>query len=168
MQKSFWFWILKVLIIFCLKHFTNCTLCLSYFGEGSFLSYIFHYILPSIWWQVTLLDIGGTLINFLGRSWPHWSSSLVPGSQHFISPWTKWPPFRRQNLQMRFHEWKVFITIHISLKFVPWGSIDNKSALVQVMAWHQTTNIDPVCQHIYASLEGDELGVSHLQLHSLV
>ena len=30
------------------------------------------------------------------------------------------------------------ISIKISLKFVPKGSIDNKSALVQVMVWRQT------------------------------
>ena len=30
------------------------------------------------------------------------------------------------------------ISIQISLKFVPNGLIDNKPALVQVMAWHQT------------------------------
>ena len=33
---------------------------------------------------------------------------------------------------------KVRISIKISLKFVPKGPIDNKSALVQVMAWHRT------------------------------
>ena len=32
------------------------------------------------------------------------------------------------------------IVIQISLKFVPRSSINNKSALVQVMAWHQTGN----------------------------
>ena len=32
----------------------------------------------------------------------------------------------------------VWISITISLKFVPKGPIDYKSALVQVMAWHQT------------------------------
>ena len=32
------------------------------------------------------------------------------------------------------------ILILISLKFVPRSSIDNKPALVQVMAWHQTGN----------------------------
>ena len=31
----------------------------------------------------------------------------------------------------------VWISITISLKFVPKGPIDYKSALVQVMAWHQ-------------------------------
>ena len=30
------------------------------------------------------------------------------------------------------------ISIQISLKFVPKGPIENKSALVQVMAWHPT------------------------------
>ena len=30
------------------------------------------------------------------------------------------------------------ISIQISLKFVPKDVIDNKSAFVQVMAWHQT------------------------------
>ena len=30
------------------------------------------------------------------------------------------------------------ITIQISLTFVPRGPFDNKPALVQVMAWHQT------------------------------
>ena len=32
----------------------------------------------------------------------------------------------------------VRVAIHISLKFVPRGSNDNKSALVQVMFWHRT------------------------------
>ena len=32
----------------------------------------------------------------------------------------------------------VWISITISLKFVPKGPIDYKSALVQVMAWHWT------------------------------
>ena len=35
---------------------------------------------------------------------------------------------------------KFCISIRISLKFVPKGRIDNKAALVQVMAWHQTGN----------------------------
>ena len=32
------------------------------------------------------------------------------------------------------------ISIQISLKFVPEGPIDNKSALVQVMAWRWTSD----------------------------
>ena len=34
----------------------------------------------------------------------------------------------------------VSISIQISLKFVPKGPIENKSALVQVMAWRRTGN----------------------------
>ena len=34
----------------------------------------------------------------------------------------------------------VWIFIKISLKFVPKGPIDNKPALVEVMAWHSTGN----------------------------
>ena len=47
--------------------------------------------------------------------------------------------------------------------FVPKGPIYNKSALVQVMAWHLLgakpfwTNADPVDWRIYAALGGDEL-----------
>ena len=34
--------------------------------------------------------------------------------------------------------WMKSVLIRISLKFVPKGPIDNKSALVQVMAWRRT------------------------------
>ena len=56
------------------------------------------------------------------------------------------------------------ISIQISLKFVPKGSIDNKPALVsgnglslnrrQAITW---SNADPVYRRIYAALGGDEL-----------
>ena len=56
------------------------------------------------------------------------------------------------------------IQIHISLKFVPKSPIDNKPALIQVMAWRRTdpqaftwTNDDPVHWRIYAAPGGDEL-----------
>ena len=50
------------------------------------------------------------------------------------------------------------ISIQISLKYVPMSSIDNKTALVQVMAWRRTnrrqaitwTKFDPVHWRIYA------------------
>ena len=58
----------------------------------------------------------------------------------------------------------VSILIQISLKFVPKGSIDKKSALVQVLAWCRTGDkplpeaIDySVYQRISAALGGDEL-----------
>ena len=58
--------------------------------------------------------------------------------------------------------------IQISLKFVPNSPIDNKPALIQVMAWRQKsenpftwTNDDPVHWCIYAALGGDELMTRH-------
>ena len=59
----------------------------------------------------------------------------------------------------------VRISIQISLRFVPWGPIDNKAALVQVMAWcwigdRQAITwiiVDPIYRRIYASRGGDEL-----------
>ena len=38
---------------------------------------------------------------------------------------------------MHFHEWKVWISINISLKFVPKAPVNNSPALVQIMAWHR-------------------------------
>ena len=56
-------------------------------------------------------------------------------------PWDKWPPFRWHRFQqMHLAEWKVCILIRISLKFVSNGPIDNKSALVQIMALHRSGN----------------------------
>ena len=41
------------------------------------------------------------------------------------------------------------ILIQISLKFAPSGPMDNKPALVQIMAWHQTSN-KPLSETIMA------------------
>ena len=63
------------------------------------------------------------------------------------------PIFLNENLK---------ITIQISLKLVLRSPIDNKPALVQVMAWQAIiwTNADPVHWRIYAALGGDELIIS--------
>ena len=56
-----------------------------------------------------------------------------------------------------------FVSIPISLKFVPKGPIDNKAALVQVMAWRRTGDKplpEPMRTQfadIYVALGGDEL-----------
>ena len=42
------------------------------------------------------------------------------------------------NFKCIFFDEKFCILIQISLKFVPKGPIDNKRALVQVMAWRRT------------------------------
>ena len=41
---------------------------------------------------------------------------------------------------MHFMKEQCSISIQISLKFVPKGPIDDKSAFVQVMAWRRTGN----------------------------
>ena len=52
--------------------------------------------------------------------------------------WTKWPPFRRRHVPMQFHERNVLCLIEISRRFVPWGGIDDMSALDQAMPWRRT------------------------------
>ena len=59
---------------------------------------------------------------------------------------------------------KFCILIQIPLKFVPKGPINNKPALVQIMAWRRTgdkplseNNADPIHWCIYVALGGDEL-----------
>ena len=58
------------------------------------------------------------------------------------------------------------VLIQISLKLVPWSPINNKPALVQLMAWRQTGDKplpDPMMTQftwcIYVALGGDELNV---------
>ena len=52
---------------------------------------------------------------------------------------------------------KLWISIKFSLNFIPEGLIDNKWALVQVMAWRRRwTKADLVHRRIYAALGGDE------------
>ena len=65
----------------------------------------------------------------------------------------------------------VWISITISLKFVPKGPIDYKSALVQVMAWHRTGEKplpeSMLTQHrrIYTALGGNEITKSGRSFH---
>ena len=54
-----------------------------------------------------------------------------------FSPWTRCPSLRRRNFQMHFLEWK-WVSINISLKFVPKGQINNIQALVQLIVWRLT------------------------------
>ena len=52
--------------------------------------------------------------------------------RQLISPWTKWP--LNDILKSIFTNEKFCILIHVSLKFVPKGLIDNESVLVRVIA----------------------------------
>ena len=53
---------------------------------------------------------------------------------YHIEAETKWPPFSRRHFQMDENAW---ISIKISLKFLPRGPINNIPTLVQVMAWRR-------------------------------
>ena len=43
----------------------------------------------------------------------------------------------------------IFIFINISLEFVTEGPIDNETALIQVMAWHQVCLLHKAITQIY-------------------
>ena len=58
---------------------------------------------------------------------------------------------------------KFCISIQISLKFVPRGPVDNRPALVQVMAWRQTG--DQIHWCLYAALGGVNKPQQHTIKH---
>ena len=49
--------------------------------------------------------------------------------------WEKWPTFRRRHFRSVFFNVNIWISIAISLKFVPGGQIDDILTLVQIMVW---------------------------------
>ena len=57
---------------------------------------------------------------------------------HNIEAWSKLLQFCKQHFKIHFHEWKFYILIQISLKFVPWNAMEKKSALIHVVYLHQT------------------------------
>ena len=70
-----------------------------------------------------------------------WSRGSVKiKSLYHINSWTKWPPFWQVDdiVKCIFLNESDKIPIWISLKFVPRSPIDNKPALVQVVAWRRT------------------------------
>ena len=102
-----------------------------------------------------------------GDNSPHQQITYLKYLQFLVNsspPWTKWPSFCRRHFWMHFMKEMFCISIQISLKFVPKGSIDNKPALVQVMALAPNRrqaiiwpNADPAHRRIYAALGREEL-----------
>ena len=83
---------------------------------------------------------------------------MVYGYENLSLPWHNDRNFADEIFKYIFVNEKFRILSRISLKFVPKGPINNKSALVQVMAWHQAiteTNADQLHWRIYTA-EGDE------------
>ena len=50
----------------------------------------------------------------------------------------KWLHFCKRHFQAHFREWDLLYFIQISLKFVPYGSIDKHLALVKIITWRRT------------------------------
>ena len=61
----------------------------------------------------------------------------IKGQGNYFDFCTKRPAFA-DDKNTFFTEWKARDSIRISLKFITEGPISNKSALVQITAWHQT------------------------------
>ena len=69
------------------------------------------------------------------------------------------------SFQMHFRERKIlYFDSNFTEVFFPTGLINNKPALVQMMAWRRTglepNNDDPIHRRIYAVLKGDYLGIT--------
>ena len=95
-------------------------------GSGLVLSNVLHVI------QDTPKNLAGltlVMLNVFHETLKYINSS-PPGQngRHFAD----------DSFKHIFMNEKCFISIRISLKFVPNGPIDNKAALVQVMAWRRT------------------------------
>ena len=81
----------------------------------------------SISWKC--INVTGNLLRYC-----HWYQI-----SYHIEAQTKWPPFCGYHFKCIFLNETVQILIWISLKCAPKSPINNKSAFVQVMAWHQAT-----------------------------
>ena len=112
----------------------------SLFQHNVLLKFIFCYmhisiipsfqckITPVLWAKYTSLPFGIvflTLFEIRGIfSLTHWGRD-------------KMAAISRQHFQIDFLEWILWISIKMSLKFVPRGPIINIPALVQIMAWRR-------------------------------
>ena len=83
----------------------------------------------------------------------------MAGTCWWLALLTKWgrdkiTAVSRRHFQMHFHEWNVWISNRISLRFVSKGSIDNIPVFVKIIAWL-------VYQHIYAPLGLNNTALFH-------
>ena len=124
--------------------------------------------------QSAIFNVPGPDLYFTHSFAPPWlnkscinSSPLEQNSHLFADDIFKYIFMNKKSFKKSFLK---SILIQISLKYVSKGPIDNKSVLVQVMAWHQIrwqaiiwTSADPFHRHVYAALGGDE----HIFCHAL-
>ena len=116
---------------------------------------------PYPWFQnMTLMQTGGMIMDFalVVIIHPKWEPIDLK-----VEAETKWTTFRKRHFQTYFLHENVWISIKISLKFVPKGPINNIPAYVQIMAWrrqatsHYLNQCWSVYRRIYASLGLNEL-----------
>ena len=65
------------------------------------------------------------------------SSMALNITQRIRETETKWTPFRRRHFKCIFLNENVWISMKISLKFVPKGLINNIPALAQIVVWRR-------------------------------
>ena len=87
------------------------------------------FVVTSLYWIMLILPVYFWVIH---STRGHLTIALMPVNCNSL--WMKLPPFRRRHFQLHFHDWKYYMLIQISLKFVTNGSTDYKSTLVQIMA----------------------------------
>ena len=96
-------------------------------------------------WKKSFI-LGSTKLYFPGSNWQPISNSSGNGfvPKRAITGSVNSPPGQKADIWADANFGSIFlnendrIQIQISLKFVPWSPIDNKLALVQVMAWCRT------------------------------
>ena len=91
-------------------------LCFPWNMQTGFFYVVYGYTLTSWWIVVIYVNIS-------------FNSSRLGQNDHYFGRW---------QFQMHFFYENDVIPLRISLKFVPRSPINNKPALVQVIAWHQT------------------------------
>ena len=79
---------------------------------------------------------GPAMSNFDGVR-PQLLQNQISLKHYHIGTETKWPPFWQATFLDTFFNGNIWISIEISLKFVPKGQISNIPALVQIMAWRR-------------------------------
>ena len=120
------------------------------------------HLILEVWWYIFKIQTS-SLCNDFDRHCQQWSCQICwrrlesTPNQPLISTLSSIKMLNDKMAtvsQMTFtnaFSWKVFILIQIALKFVAKGPIDNKSALVQVMAWPRTCKYILVISQKYST-----------------
>ena len=135
-------------------------ICNNWFRYEAWWRQTSHYL--NQYWQSFAMPFGITgpqWVNYHCTCW--WPCTINRSSAHFnfrygLAHWGrgKIAAIFQTTYSNAFSWMKMFefwLTFHISLKFVPKGSVNNIPALVQIMAWRQSGD-KPFYWRIYVSL----------------